>query len=604
MTTTGVHIIEDFVKTLDDKPGVYRMLDENDKPLYIGKAKRLRRRVDNYTKVQPNARLTRMVSKTARMLAITTNTENEALLLEQQLIKENNPPFNVRLKDGRSYPGILLSTSHPYPQLRKHRGRPKKKDTLFGPFADGKAVEHATRQLQRLFLLRTCDDASFQSRTRPCLLHQIHKCTAPCVGKVTQEDYTTQVQDAIHFLNGKRQDIVQRMQTDMQTAAQEERFEDAARLRDRLKALTQVQENQTMALSGVDNADIIGIHQEGPNACVQVMFLRSGQMRGNSEHHLNGLNDLEPSDIIEAFLPQFYTTTPPAPLVLLSDSPRDPDWIADSLTQSNGHKVVIAAPQKGERKTAVLNAARNAKDAFMRRQASNRAWAENMDKLAEFADLKKLDTVEVYDNSHIQGAHALGVAVVAGRDGFQKSHYRKYNFDADSGVAGNDVGMMELMLYRRFKRMKENSETLPDLLLIDGGITQLRAALAALKKLSLNIPCVGVAKGEDRNAGKELLHHPDGRITALGHTDPTLYFIQRLRDEAHRFAITSHRNRRQKAQNKGPLDDIPGLGQARKSALIRRFGSQKAAAAASVSELASVNGISQKLAQTIKDSLA
>jgi excinuclease ABC subunit C len=604
MILTGPSVIKAFHATLDDSPGVYRMLDENGNILYIGKAKRLKRRVNSYTQPQDNARIARMISKTASMVALTTQTENEALLLEQQLVKEHNPPYNVKLKDGKTYPGVLITTSQDFPRLTRHRGRTSKKDTFFGPFADTKTVEHAIKQVQRLFMLRTCDDIAFSGRTRPCLLHQIKKCTAPCVGKVTPEHYEIQVKNSIDFLNGKRSDISKTLQNDMMTAATEERYEEAAHLRDRLKALAQVKESQSVSLKNIENADVIALAQEGNTACIQVMFIRQGQMRGNSEHHFSNVLDVAPNIMLDAFIPQFYNTLEPPKLLITSTSPTDPQWICDALGEKTNQTIDLIVPQKGEKHKVVLNALRNAQEALARKQASKQAWTQNLASLAQLAGLPAVTRVEVYDNSHIQGAFALGVAVVASADGFLKNHYRKYNFDKDSGVAGNDVGMMKVMLHRRFERMKAEGKTedWPQLLLIDGGITQLNAATTTLKGLELSIPCIGVAKGVDRNAGKELLYFPDGNVVALPHNSPTLYFIQRLRDEAHRFAITSHRGARGRAQTKGPLDDIQGLGPAKKRALITRFGSQKATLSASLEEIMTVKGISADIAHRIIDS--
>lgn len=600
MAKTGSDVIKDFANTLNDLPGVYRMLDTEGQVLYVGKAKRLKRRVLSYTREQDSRRIALMVSKTASMMALTTRTENEALILEQQLVRELNPPYNVRLKDGKRFPGLLLTTAHDYPRITKHRGKPGKGNRFFGPFADGRSVEHAVRQIQRLFMLRTCDDATLNSRTRPCLLHQIHKCTAPCVGKVSKEDYDTQVKTAIAFMEGKRKDIAKTLEDTMMKAAQEERFEDAARDRDRLKALMQIQEDQHVVAKNVDSADVVAIHSDGAHACIQVLFIRNGQMRGNSEHHLSTQHETQQT-VLDAFLEQFYTQTEPPKELILSTAPSDPDWIKDALQDHWDRTITLSTPQRGEKLNLVTTGLRNAQESLARKQAGRKAWSQNLTALSEKLDIPNIKTVEVYDNSHIQGSYALGVAVVASEEGFLKSHYRKYNFPKESGIAGNDVGMMEAMLKRRFKRMKEEETQLPDLLLIDGGITQLRAALTALASLDLTIPCVGVAKGEDRDAGKETLHFPDGRAIALPMKDPTLYFIQRLRDEAHRFAITSHRQARSRGTRKGPLDDIAGLGPAKKRSLTARFGSQKAAKAASIEELTQLPGISADLAERIKE---
>ena len=597
----GADIIHAFAETLPDSPGVYRMLDAQGQVLYIGKAKRLKRRVLAYTRPQDTARLTRMVSQTRSMLALTTCTENEALLLEQQLVREIQPPFNIKLKDSKSFPGILITTSHPYPRMSAHRGKPPKGERFFGPFASARNVEHATRQLQRLFLLRTCDEPTFAGRTRPCLLHQIHRCSAPCVGKVSQAEYAQQIEQATAFLEGKRQDISKTLEHDMMAAAERQDYERAAGLRDRLKALAQVKEEQHVSLPGILNADIVALAQEGRHVCVQILFMRGGQMRGSTEQYPK-IDEDDASTIMGAFLEQFYTHTQPPENILVSHLPPDSTWTQDALHELWGSPVRIHHPQRGAKHNILRTAQRNAQEALARQQAGQAAWDTNMTNLGKALNIETVNRVEIYDNSHIQGAYALGVAVVASREGFLKSHYRKYNFAPESGIAGNDTAMMHEMLVRRFGRMRADPDAeWPDLLLIDGGITQLRAALHALASIDVQLPCVGVAKGKDRDAGKEVLHFPDGRVFALPMKDPTLYFIQRLRDEAHRFAISSHRNARAKGARTGPLDSIPGLGPVKRRALTARFGSQKAAIAASLDELRAVPGITAALAQAIKD---
>ena len=600
MTESGTPTIKAFAQTLPEEPGVYRMLDAAGQVLYVGKAKRLKRRVLSYTRPQDSARIAGMVSKTASMVALTTRTENEALLLEQQLVRELNPPFNIRLKDSKPFPGILITTKDTFPRISAHRGRPPKGARFFGPFAQVKSVDHTVRQIQRLFLLRSCDDAVFSGRTRPCLLHQIQRCSAPCVGRVSQDQYNTQVQQATAFLEGRRSDITRQVEAGMVEAAAEQRYEDAARLRDRLKALTQIQEDQHITAKGLENADIVAAAGEG-DVCIQVLFIRGGQMRGSSEHFPSG-NEESLEAVMAAFLEQFYTTSQPPPIILVSHMPAESDWIAGALTEQWKTPLSFQRPTRGEKHKLLIGALRNAEESLARRQVTHKAWSNNLAALSERLALAPIRRVEVYDNSHIQGVFALGVAVVAGPEGFIKSHYRRYNFPKDSGIAGNDTAMMAQMLTRRFSKMRQDPDAeWPDLLLIDGGRTQLRAALDALSVLGLELPCVGVSKGEDRDAGKELLHFPDGRVVALPMKDPVLYFIQRLRDEAHRFAISSHRQARTRATTAGALDGIPGLGPAKKRALIARFGSQKAAKAASIDELLAVRGISADLAQRIKD---
>lgn len=607
----GQACIQSYLVTLDHSPGVYRMLNERSEVLYVGKARNLRARVSNYARATGHSsRIARMISETASMMFLTTRTETEALLLEQNLIKQLKPRYNVLLRDDKSFPYILLPKDHAYPQLRKHRGRRSTKGSYFGPFASAGAVNRTLNQLQRVFLLRNCTDAVFNSRTRPCLLYQIKRCSAPCVGYVTPEDYAALVADAERFLSGKSTNIQAQLAEDMAKAAEAMEFERAAALRDRIRALTNVQQSQGINPRSVPEADVIAVHLEKGQACVQVFFIRANQSWGNSDFYPATGAGAEEPEILEAFLGQFYDGKEPPRLVLLSHAIDNADLMGTLLSERAGRKVELAVPQRGEKAELVDNALRNARESLARRMAQNAAQGRLLEGLAEAFSLESVpERVEVYDNSHIQGTDAVGAMIVAGRDGFIKSQYRKFNIRGDSLTPGDDFGMMKEVLTRRFERLlKEDPDrdggTWPDLLLIDGGAGQISAVAGIMADLGVDdIPVVGVAKGVDRDAGKEEFHRPGGRPFALRHNDPVLYFVQRLRDEAHRFAIGTHRAKRAKAVSASPLDDIPGVGPGRKRALLAHFGSAKAVARAGVADLQAVDGISEALAQVIHDHL-
>ncbi|NYS25972.1 excinuclease ABC subunit UvrC [Rhodobacteraceae bacterium 2376] len=606
---TGHACIQSYLRTLDNSPGVYRMLNAQSEVLYVGKARQLKVRVANYARPSGHSgRIARMIAETASMMFLTTRTETEALLLEQNLIKQLKPRYNVLLRDDKSFPNILLPKDHPFPQLRKHRGRKTVKGSYFGPFASAGAVNRTLTQLQRVFLLRNCTDSVFNSRTRPCLLYQIKRCSAPCVGHISEADYAALVADAERFLSGKSTKIQAQLAQDMQAAAEAMEFERAAALRDRIRALTNVQQSQGINPQGVAEADVIALHMEGGQACVQVFFIRANQSWGNRDFYPRTGAGAEAPEILQAFLTQFYDDKLPPRLILLSHPPEDTELVADALSERAGRKVALAVPQRGEKLDLVVNASRNARESLGRRMAEGAAQSKLLAGLAEAFDLDAPpQRVEVYDNSHIQGANAVGAMIVAGPEGFIKSQYRKYNFKEGEVTAGDDLGMMMAMLKRRFERLQREDpdrqgDTWPDLLLIDGGAGQVGAVAQALAELGVeDIPLIGVAKGVDRDQGKEEFHRPGARPFALRRNDPVLYFIQRLRDEAHRFAIGAHRQKRAEGVGATPLDDVPGVGAARKRALLAHFGSAKAVTRAGLADLKAVPGISEALAQSIHD---
>ncbi|OIP83321.1 MAG: excinuclease ABC subunit C [Rhodobacterales bacterium CG2_30_65_12] len=603
---TGHRLIADYVKRLDGSPGVYRMLDDKGRVLYVGKAKNLRKRVSNYAKgTGHSARIARMIGQTAAMMFLTTRSETEALLLEQNLIKQLKPHFNVLLRDDKSFPNILV-TDHPFPQIRKHRGAKTDKGHYYGPFASADAVNRTLNQLQKVFLLRNCSDSMFDGRTRPCLLHQIKRCAGPCVGKVSAADYAVLVRDAERFLSGKTTKVQQQLAAEMQAASEAMEFERAASLRDRIRALTQVQSNQGINPRSVAEADVIALHMEGGQACVQVFFIRAHQNWGNRDFYPRTGAGAGEAEVLQAFIGQFYDQKEPPRLLLLSHPIEDLALMAEALGERTGRKVEIAVPLRGEKAELVASAARNARESLGRKMAETATQAKLLTGLAEAFGLDAPPKrIEVYDNSHIQGAHAVGAMIVAGPEGFMKSQYRKFNIRGEEITPGDDFGMMKEVLTRRFKRLlKEDpdrqGEHWPDLLLIDGGAGQVSAVNEILEDLGVeDIPMAGVAKGIDRDAGKEEFHRIGSRPFALKCNDPVLYFIQRMRDEAHRFAIGTHRAKRAKAMGATPLDEVPGVGATRKRALLSHFGSAKAVARASLGDLKAVPGISAALAETI-----
>ncbi|MEH6737689.1 MAG: excinuclease ABC subunit UvrC [Sulfitobacter sp.] len=604
---TGYEIIHAYLRTLDSSPGVYRMLDSESRVLYVGKARNLRARVSSYSRPTGHtARIARMIDNTASMMFLTTKTETEALLLEQNLIKQLKPKFNVLLRDDKSFPNILVTNEHDYPQIKKHRGAKKEKGSYYGPFASAGAVNRTLNQLQRVFLLRDCTNSQFESRTRPCLQYQIKRCSAPCVGKISAEEYVQTVQDAQKFLTGKSTGIQTRLAEEMAKASEELEFERAAALRDRIKALTQVQTAQGINPKGVSEADIIALHMADGQACVQVFFIRSGQNWGNHDYYPRVGEDVDAAEVLEAFIGQFYDQREPPRQLLLSNEIENIELMADALATKIDRKVEVLVPQRGEKAELVDGALRNARESLARKMAESANQKKLLKGLAEAFELPKPpERIEIYDNSHIQGAFAVGAMVVAGAEGMIKNQYRKFNIRGEDLTPGDDFGMMKEVLTRRFKRLiKEDPERKeghwPDLLLIDGGAGQVSAVRDIMREFGVeDIPMIGVAKGLERDAGKEEFHRTGKRVMALRHNDPVLYFVQRMRDEAHRFAIGTHRAKRAKSVGATPLDEVPGVGAKRKRALLAHFGSAKAVARANLHDLKAVDGVSDTLADTI-----
>jgi excinuclease ABC subunit C len=604
---TGYEIIHAYLRTLDSSPGVYRMLDSESRVLYVGKARNLRARVSSYSRPTGHtARIARMIDNTASMMFLTTKTETEALLLEQNLIKQLKPKFNVLLRDDKSFPNILVTNEHDYPQIKKHRGAKKEKGSYYGPFASAGAVNRTLNQLQRVFLLRDCTNSQFESRTRPCLQYQIKRCSAPCVGKISAEEYVQTVQDAQKFLTGKSTGIQTRLAEEMAKASEELEFERAAALRDRIKALTQVQTAQGINPKGVSEADIIALHMADGQACVQVFFIRSGQNWGNHDYYPRVGDDVDAAEVLEAFIGQFYDQREPPRQLLLSNEIENIELMADALATKIDRKVEVLVPQRGEKAELVDGALRNARESLARKLAESANQKKLLKGLAEAFELPKPpERIEIYDNSHIQGAFAVGAMVVAGAEGMIKNQYRKFNIRGEDLTPGDDFGMMKEVLTRRFKRLiKEDPERKeghwPDLLLIDGGAGQVSAVRDIMREFGVeDIPMIGVAKGLERDAGKEEFHRTGKRVMALRHNDPVLYFVQRMRDEAHRFAIGTHRAKRAKSVGATPLDEVPGVGATRKRALLAHFGSAKAVARANLHDLKAVDGVSDTLADTI-----
>jgi len=604
---TGQDVIQAYLKTLDGSPGVYRMLNAKGEVLYVGKARNLKARVSNYARDHGHsARIARMVYETASMMFLTTRTETEALLLEQNLIKQLKPRYNVLLRDDKSFPNILIGKDHPFPQIKKHRGKKTEKGSYFGPFASGGAVTRTLNQLQKVFLLRNCTDSMFEGRTRPCLQYQIKRCAAPCVGKVDGPTYAALVQDAELFLQGKTTAVQADLAKQMSAASDAMEFERAASLRDRIKALTQVQQSQGINPRGVEQADVIALHLDHGQACVQVFFIRANQSWGNRDFYPKTGAGAEEPEIMEAFIAQFYDDKDPPPLILLSHPVENPDLVGQLLAERAGRKVELAVPLRGEKAELLENAARNARESLARRMSESSTQNTLLRGLAEAFDLDGPPArIEVYDNAHIQGSDAVGGMIVAGAEGFLKSQYRKFNIKSAAGANSDDFGMMREVMTRRFERLlKEDpdrkTDAWPDLLLIDGGAGQISAVTGILADLGVqDMAVVGVAKGIDRDAGKEEFHRAGLPVMALPRNDPVLYFIQRLRDEAHRWANGAHRAKRAKAVSITPLDDIPGVGALRKRALLAHFGSAKAVSRAGVPDLMAVGGISQAMAETI-----
>jgi len=602
----GLDVIRGYLPRLTDRPGVYRMLDGKGEALYVGKARSLKKRVTAYAKYTGHSnRIQRMIAATAAMEFISTETEIEALLLEANLIKRLKPRFNVLLRDDKSFPHILIEDG-PWPLMSKHRGARREKGRYFGPFASAGAVNRTLSQMKKAFLLRTCSDSVFHSRTRPCLLYQIKRCSAPCVGKVTEADYAALVADACRFLEGRSTRIQAELAERMAEASRATQFERAAVYRDRIRAMTHVQGHQGVNSRITAEADVVALYREGAQACVQVFFFRSHQNWGNRAYFPRISVEATESEILEAFLGQFYAEKTPPRMVLLSHAIDNAALLAEALATIAGRRVAVAVPRRGEKRELVEHGLRNAREALGRELAESASQAKLLAGLAEALGLDQPpQRIEVYDNSHIQGAHAVGAMIVAGPEGFERAQYRKFNIKSAELAPGDDFGMMTEAMTRRFQRLvKEDPDregrAWPDLVLVDGGAGQVSAAAAVLADLGIkDVTLVGVAKGTYRDAGKELFHAPGKRPFALPFRSPALYFVQRLRDEAHRFAIGAHRVKRAKAVGATPLDDVPGIGPARKRALLAHFGSAKAASRAGLADLKQIDGISAAMAETI-----
>ncbi|MFQ5347705.1 MAG: excinuclease ABC subunit UvrC [Rhodothalassiaceae bacterium] len=603
----GLEVIRRALRTAPRAPGVYRMLDARGDALYVGKAKDIRKRVQSYTRPQGlSTRIMRMVAATAAMEFVTTHTEAEALLLEANLIKRLRPPFNIILRDDKSFPFILLRRDHPWPQITKHRGAQRIRGEYFGPFASASAVNRTLNTLQKIFLLRSCSDAVFANRSRPCLLYQIKRCAAPCVGRISAADYAALVEDARNFLAGRETGIERRLAEAMTAASEALDFETAALYRDRLRALARVHSQQAGAPRGLRDADVVAGVVRGGQAALQVFFYRAGQNRGNRVYFPRNEADSGVPEVMAAFLAQFYDSRKPPPLLLLSEAPAEQALLTEALSLSAGRKVTLAVPQRGVRRRLILDAERNAREALERRLAESAEERRLLEAVAHAFDLEAPPRrIEVYDNSHISGSDAQGAMIVATPEGFAKSQYRRFTIRRADLAPGDDFAMMREVMDRRFRRLlredPDRSRGLwPDLMLIDGGQGQLSAVLEVAAEHGLSdLAIVAIAKGTDRNAGRETFHMPGRSPFRLRPGDPVLFYLERLRDEAHRFVIAGHRARRTRRLAQSPLDAIPGIGPRRKKALLHRFGSAREVAAAGIRELEAVEGVSKTLARTI-----
>ena len=622
VATKGAAVIADHVLRLPQRPGVYRMLNEAGEALYVGKARSLRARVSSYAKSGGHSnRIMRMIAETAAMEFVVTETETEALLLEANLIKQLKPRYNIILRDDKSFASILIAEDHAAPQILKHRGARKRKGRYYGPFASAGAVGRTLNTLQKAFLLRSCSDSVFESRTRPCLLHQIKRCSAPCVGLIGAEEYRALVAEATRFLDGESRDVQRALSVEMETAAAALDFERAARLRDRIRALTFVQGAQDINAEGLNEADVFAIYAEGGQSCVQVFFFRAGQNWGNAAFFPKHDRDEAPAAILSAFMAQFYDEREPPKVILVGESPDQVELLAEALSLRARRTVQILKPQRGDKKNLVEQAAMNAREALLRRQSESASQTKNLERLAEVLGLAEAPRrVEVFDNSHIQGANAVGAMIVAGPDGFEKNQYRKFNMKSADLAPGDDYAMMREVLTRRFSRMlKEGEEAArPDLVVIDGGAAQLGVALEVFAELGIDpetegLAVLGVSKARretesggariDRTMGasEDQIVLPGRAPFLLPPREPALFFLQRLRDEAHRFAIGAHRARRKKALGANPLDEIEGVGPQRKRALLNHFGSAKAVSRAKPEDISAVEGVSAALARRIYD---
>jgi excinuclease ABC subunit C len=647
----GVALLEAHLKTLPSSPGVYRMLNAAGDALYVGKARNLKRRVTSYTQTDRlPMRLKRMVAETQSLEVVVTHTEVEALLLESNLVKRMRPRYNVQLRDDKSFPYILVTADHPAPQITKHRGARSRPGEYFGPFASAGAVNRTLTALQRAFLLRSCSDSVYSSRTRPCLLYQIKRCSAPCVGRINQADYAELVAEAHDFLSGQSRAVQQRLALAMQSASEALDFETAAKLRDRIRALAQVQAHQDINVEDIDEADVIAAHQAGGQTCIQVFFFRAGSNYGNRAYYPSHDRETALDEVMAAFIGQFYENKTPPRLILLSDKPAEEELLAEALSVSAGRKVELLLPQRGSKRRVIDHALANAREALARRMAENASQRQLLEGVAQALSLDAPpNRIEVYDNSHIQGRHAYGAMIVAGPEGLMKNAYRKFSIVGPKGgkdqpkpagspaapatlhepsqafqieseptpaeavaalpapTGGDDYAMMREVMERRFARaLKEDPErergTWPDLVMLDGGQGQLNSALAVFAELGIDdVAIVAIAKGPDRDAGRERFFMPGKPPFSLEPKDPVLYFLQRLRDEAHRFAIGTHRAKRSKQIGHSLLDEVAGIGAKRKKALLLHFGSAQAVARAGLTDLTQVAGINETVAKKIYD---
>ncbi|MFC7498255.1 excinuclease ABC subunit UvrC [Enterovirga sp. GCM10030262] len=605
----GVAAIRNVVRTLPTRPGVYRMLDARGEVLYVGKARALRNRVTNYTQVSRlTKRLQRMVAQTRDMLIVTTNTEAEALLLEAQLIKRYRPPYNVLLRDDKSFPFILLREDHAFPRVQKHRGARRAKGQYYGPFASAGSVTRTLNALQKLFLLRSCSDSFFANRSRPCLLYQIKRCSAPCVGRIDADGYAELVGDAKDFLGGKSTKVQAKLGGLMSVAAERQDYELAAVYRDRLRALTFIQGTQTIHAEGLGDADIFALACKEGAMCIQAFFIRGGNNWGHRSFFPAHTNEVPEDEVLTSFLTQFYEEVPPPKQILLDRPLAEAALLGEALGERAGHRVILRVPQRGAHIRMIRQAKRNAEEALDRRLAETSTQHRNLRALAELFELEgPPERIEVYDNSHIMGTNSVGAMIVAGPEGFRKNAYRKFNIKRAETAPGDDFAMMREVLSRRFARLeKEDPDRSkgdwPSLLLIDGGKGQLSAVCEVLEDAGVHdVPVVAISKGPDRNAGREVFHLPGGRETTLPPNDPVLFYLQRLRDEAHRFAIGAHRTKRAKSFAANPLDEVPGIGPSRKRALLMHFGTARAVKGAALEDLEKAPGISKTMARGIYD---
>ncbi len=605
---TGVAAIRNVLKTLPHKPGVYRMHDARGDVLYVGKARALKNRVNNYVQIDrlPN-RLRRMVALTRSMTIVTTNSEAEALLLEAQLIKRYRPAYNVLLRDDKSFPFILLRADHNFPRIQKHRGARRHKGQYYGPFASAGSVNQTLNALEKLFLLRSCSDSFFNNRDRPCLLYQIKRCSAPCVGRIDDGAYADLVTDAKAFLDGKSSGVQAKLAAEMEAAAEGLDFERAAMLRDRLKALTFIQGSQAINAQGIGDADIFALAHRNGVMGIQAFFIRGGQNWGHRSFFPSHVSELGEDEVFTSFLAQFYEDVPPARLILLDRELAEADLLAQALSERAERKIEISVPQRGDRVRLVAQATRNAEEALDRRLAESTTQGKLLQEVADLFELSEPPKrIEIYDNSHIQGTNALGAMVVAGPEGFIKGQYRKFNIK--QAATDDDFAMMREVFQRRFGRAQEedpdrDNGLWPDLVLIDGGKGQMSAVKAALEEIGVeDVPLIAIAKGPNHGReGREIFHFPDGREITLPVNAPVLFYLQRLRDEVHRFAIGAHRTKRSKAITTSPLDEVPGIGPSRKKALLMHFGTARAVRSASLEDLQKAPGVSAAVAQTVYD---